>query len=146
MSKIIPCVTLLKPGELRRGDICHIYRQTSISVTAEQRPLAAGTLPEVLREGADKAQAQAPLLTRSCPKRDWTRAGGKGSTYCLFPTCLSEIPVSSQAGFKAALPVALRTISATYNMSINLINANAMSHQISNVLGWGGERKNCSRH
>lgn len=50
MSKIIPCVTLLKSGELRLGDICHFYRQVSISVTAEQRPLAAGTLPEVLTE------------------------------------------------------------------------------------------------
>lgn len=48
MSKIIPCVTLLKPGELCLGDIRHIYRQVSISVTAEQRPPAAGVLPKVL--------------------------------------------------------------------------------------------------
>lgn len=55
MSKIIPYVTLLKPGELLLGDICHIYRQISISVTAEQRPLAPGTLPKVLLESERKA-------------------------------------------------------------------------------------------
>ena len=43
-------------------------------------------------------------------------------------------------GFKAALPVGLRTISATYNISINLINANAMS-QIRSARYWGEVEK-----
>lgn len=49
MTKIIPSVTVLKPGELCLGDICHIYGHVSIiSVTEEQRPLTAGTLSKVL--------------------------------------------------------------------------------------------------
>lgn len=54
--------------------------------------------------------------------------------------CASEIPVQPSVGFKAALLVALRTISATCNISINLINANVMS-QIRSAMYWGEEQK-----
>jgi len=48
--------------------------------------------------------------------------------------------VQSQAGFKAALPVGLRTISATYNISIDLVKANATS-QIRSATYWGEAEK-----
>lgn len=141
MSKTIPCVTLLKPGEWHLGDICHVYRQVSISATAEQRALSAGALPKVLlqSEQAQGVGTEAPLPTNSGLKRDWTRVSRKGSTYCLFP--IWYIPEGSQVGFKVPFLVDLRNISVTYTP---FINSTHDSDQVSHKVAWGKERNNWS--